>query len=296
MGTLNFFYRGAGEMSLGYLQVKTFFFVLLTLVSIPMCFAENPKEVINSIGMKFVLIPKGTFLMGSPPNEDGSKDDERQHKVTISQDYYLGIHEVTQAQFELVMGSNPSFFQGDKVAERHPRTGRVLKEPDSSNHPVESLTYEEALRFCKRLSARIDERDAGRSYRLPTEAEWEYACRAGSNTAYCFGDFPNELSDYSWFEDNSEKKSHPVGLKKPNAWGLYDMHGNVWEWCQDWYGEYPVDAVTDPKGVKKGSRRIDRGGSWGIVGSAGRCAFRSSYIPTSRTHDLGFRVVLTVEK
>jgi formylglycine-generating enzyme required for sulfatase activity len=188
------------------------------------------KEITNSIGMKLVLIPKGTFTMGSPENEAGRIEDEGEHQVTISRDYYLGVYEVTQEQYEQVMGTNPSYFQGDHVAERDPKTG-VVKEIDSSNHPVEQVSWEDAVEFCERLSELPEEKAAGRVYRLPTEAEWEYACRAGTNTKYSFGDDEGQLGDYAWFEANSGG-THPVGQKQPNAWGLYDTHGNVFEWCE----------------------------------------------------------------
>jgi formylglycine-generating enzyme required for sulfatase activity len=254
---------------------------------------QADKEITNSIGMKLVLIPKGTFMMGSPPSEENSIFDERQHKVTITRDYYLGQFEVTQVQYEKVMGKNPSHFQGDELAERHPQTGQIIKEVDSSNHPVEAVSWEDAVEFCQRLSDLPKEKKAGRVYRLPTEAEWEYACRAGSTTAFSFGNEQDSLDDYAWFCDNSDHKTHPVGEKKPNAWGLYDMHGNVWEWCSDWYGEYPKDAVSDPSGPSKGVDRVNRGGGWS-TGSAG-CGslFRNRFFPANRIHYFGFRLALS---
>ncbi|MFM7842603.1 MAG: formylglycine-generating enzyme family protein, partial [Planctomycetota bacterium] len=153
--------------------------VLLGVVS-PELRAQPAKEITNSMGMKLVLIPKGKFLMGSPPTEAERGTDEQQHEVTISRDYYLGAYEVTQGQYMKVMGKNPSYFQGEKVAERHPTTGRVVKDVDSSNFPVEQVSWEEAVEFCRRLSALPEEKKSGRVYRLPTEAEWEYGCRAGS--------------------------------------------------------------------------------------------------------------------
>jgi formylglycine-generating enzyme required for sulfatase activity len=230
--------------------------------------AQASEQITNSIGMKLALIPKGTFIMGSPPSEEGSTDDEFEHEVTISSDYYLGVFEVTQSQYQKVMGKNPSHFLDDKLVERHPKTGRVVKKGDSSNHPVEMVSWAESVLFCKRLSDLPEERNAGRQYRLPTEAEWEYACRAGSVSPYGFGQSVTLLSDYGWWSANSQERTHAVGLKDPNKWGLYDMHGNVWEWCSDWYAEYPQGAVTDPA--------------------------RSKVDPSSRSNNFGFRVVLTL--
>jgi formylglycine-generating enzyme required for sulfatase activity len=175
--------------------------------------------------MKLVLIPKGTFMMGSPASEEHHDESETQHEVTISKDYYLGVTEVTQGQYEKVMGTNPSFFQK-----------RELRKSDSSMYPVEQVSWEDAVEFCKKLSDLPEEKKAVREYRLPTEAEWEYACRAGSKTIYSFDDEEGLLPEYGWFRRNSSQRTHTAGLLEPNAWGLYDMHGNVWEWCIDWDG------------------------------------------------------------
>src|SRR5262249_32428411 len=156
---------------------------------------------------------------------------------TISQPFYLGKYAVTQEQWEKVMGTNPSYFTGD------------------SNRPVEQVSWEDVQYFIWRLTAKED----GASYRLPTEAEWEYACRDGSTASYCFGDDPSELGEYAWYKENAGGQPHPVGRLKPNAWGLYDMHGNVFEWVQDWYGEYAPESVTDPRGPTLGSSRVVRG-------------------------------------
>jgi formylglycine-generating enzyme required for sulfatase activity len=265
--------------------------------------AQAPKEITNSIGMKFVLIPGGTFKMGSPPSEEGSLDDEVQHEVTISKDYYLGAFEVTQSQYQQIMGKNPSIFEGKKMVDRippkkHPKTGRTIEEAvknpiDTNNYPVDSITKLDAIEFCKRLSRLPEERKARRGYRLPTEAEWEFACRAGSNKAYSFGDRPELLKDYSWFSGNSNNHTHPVGEKMPNAWGLYDMHGNVWEWCSDWYGDYSKTAVTDPTGPREGTSSAMRGGGWGDEAAACRSATRNRLNPYSEFARLGFRVALS---
>jgi formylglycine-generating enzyme required for sulfatase activity len=244
-------------------------------------YAQSPKELTNSIGMKLVLIPKGTITMGSPESEQGRQKDEVHHEVTISKDYYLGVYEVTQAQYEKVMGANPSYFKDNAVR------------GDSSNHPVELVPWEDAVEFCKKLSDLPEEKKAGRVYRLPTEAEWEYACRAGSKVAYSFGEDSKSLGDYAWFGGNSGVQTHPVGEKKANAWGLYDMHGNVWEWCSDWYGEYPKGAVSDPSGPNEGSRRVGRGGSWGNGAAGCRSADRSRDVPSVRGSSSGFRVALS---
>jgi formylglycine-generating enzyme required for sulfatase activity len=244
--------------------------------------AQAPQEITNSIGMKLVLIPRGTFTMGAPIEEDGADKDEEQHEVTISKAFYLGKTEVTQGQYEQVMGNNPSHFQK-----------RVIRKSDSSTYPVELVSWKKAVEFCKRLSALSAEKAAGRVYRLPTEAEWEYACRAGTRTAYCFGDKVQNLGDYAWWGENSDGSTHPVGGKKANAWGLHDMHGNVWEWCSDWYGEYPKGAVTDPAGPAGGSFRVVRGGCGYRTAGSYRSADRCWHDPSRRYFTLGFRLALS---
>ena len=252
---------------------------------IPSKSQSNPSQVrdlpkiTNSIGMELVLIPKGTFQMGSPIEEVGVYSDAAQHQVTISGDYYLGVTEVTQGQYEKVIGTNPSYFQGNE------------NKGSRSNHPVEEVSWEDAVEFCKKLSDLPEEKSAGRVYQLPTEAQWEYACRAGSKSAYSFGESSKSLGDYAWFGNNNGQ-THPVGEKKANAWGLYDMHGNVWEWCSDWYDEYPKGAVSDPTGPKKGSDRVRRGGGWSIEAAGCRSAHRCRYAPRFRGR-LGFRVALS---
>jgi formylglycine-generating enzyme required for sulfatase activity len=241
------------------------------------------KEITNSIGMKLVLIPKGTFQMGSPEGEKRRAKGEVQHEVTLSKEFYLGVTEVTQVQYQKVMGENPSWFQGDNI------------QCDSSNHPVDYVLWEEAVEFCKRLSELPEEKKAGRVYRLPTEAEWEYGCRAGRQTAFSFGDARVSLGDYAWFVGNSNNRTHPVGQKKPNAWGLYDMHGNVWEWCSDFYGEYPSSAVRDPAGPRVGSEHVLRSGGWNCEAADCRSASRRSFGPSDREFDTeGFRVALSL--
>lgn len=225
----------------------------------------TPATLTNSIGMEFVLIPAGTFRMGSP---DGEPDERPVHPVTISQPFYIGIHEVTQAQWQALMGKNPSLFQ------------------DSLNQPVEQVSWEDTQAFLKALNAK----EGGTLYRLPTEAEWEYAARAGSTTAYSFGDDPARLHQYAWYLANSGRRPHPVGQLRPNAWGLYDVHGNVWEWVQDWYGRYKPGPVTDPQGPDVGTHRVRRGGGWNNAAVICRSANRYSVVGF-RDDFLGFRVV-----
>ena len=223
----------------------------------------------NSLDMAFVRIPAGEFMMGS---NDAASSARPVHNVRISQPFYLGKYEVTQGQWEAVMGSNPSNHTGDL------------------NRPVERVTWHDVQEFIGKLN----EKERGRTYRLPTEAEWEYACRAGTTTAYSFGDDPSQLGEYAWYGDNTGGTTHPVGQLKPNAWGLYDMHGNVFEWVQDWYGldSYKQSPDTDPQGPSTGDRRVRRGGFFGFNQWGVRCAFRDRYDPLGRNDNLGFRVVL----
>jgi formylglycine-generating enzyme required for sulfatase activity len=243
--------------------------------------AQQPKEITNSIGMKLMLIPKGTFMMGSPESEECRDKDENQHEVTISKDYYLGVYEVTQAQYEKVMGRNPSYFQGAIVGN------------ENADLPVDRVSWEDAVEFCKKLSDLPEEKKAGRVYRLPTEAEWEYACRAGSKTAYSFDDQEGLLPEYGWLERNSSNRTHTVGLLEPNAWGLYDLHGNVWEWCSDRHGEYPKGAVSDPTGPCEGSNRVIRSGGWYGEAALCRSALRRGHVPSIRLNSHGFRLALS---
>jgi formylglycine-generating enzyme required for sulfatase activity len=216
----------------------------------------------KGVSMKLVRIRPGKFMMG---------EEKDQHEVTISKPFYIGVTEVTQAQYEAVMGTNPSILKG-------------------ATNPVETVSWNDATEFCKKLSKKTRQ-----AVRLPTEAEWEYACRAGTKTGFSFGDADDGLGDYAWYLANSGNTTHPVGQKKPNAWGLYDMHGNVWEWCADWSGDYPKGAVTDPQGPASGSTRVLRGGGWLADPYNCRSALRRNDIsPDNRARDFGFRVVVSV--
>ncbi|MBR5977526.1 MAG: formylglycine-generating enzyme family protein, partial [Verrucomicrobia bacterium] len=253
----------------------------------------------DTVSLDMIRIEPGTFMMGSPEDELGRQDDEVQHQVTLTQGYWLGKYEVTQAQYEAVMGKNPSCYKGADL-------------------PVEQVSWNDAVKFCEWLTAQ--ERAAGRlpegyEYTLPTEAQWEYACRAGTTTAFNNGTniptmlqrtdrpCPN-LDPLAWYGYNSGEynsagnytgngKTFPVGQKQPNAWGLYDMHGNVWEWCLDRYGSYPSSAVTDPKGPATGSGRVMRGGSWYFFAYYCRSAYRYGSDPGRNGSNYGFRVALS---
>ncbi len=235
--------------------------------------AQQLKEITNSIGMRFVRINAGSFTMGSPVGERGRREDELPHEVTISKSFYLGIYEVTQDQYEKVMGNNPSQFK-------------------ETENPVEKVSWDDAASFCKKISELPEEKTAGREYRLPTEAEWEYACRATSSAAYCFGDSEDDLEEYSWF--NGRRGTHPVGEKKPNRWGLYDMHGNVSEWCHDGYWWiYPKGEQIDPKGPPRSSAHVARGGSYRTLAIGCRASSRSE-VGYPGLGDIGFRVAMSL--
>jgi serine/threonine protein kinase/formylglycine-generating enzyme required for sulfatase activity len=288
-----------------------------------------PVAQANSLGMPLVLIPPGEFDMGSTPEQTQWELEHAQHEaavggwylrgiaaaaprhhVRITKPYYLAMYPVTQAEYEKLMGINPSAFTEKQVA------ASVFKPPlpevkmanrldgrtkilgkDRGRHPVETVSWDEANEFCRRLSALPAERAARRVYRLATEAEFEYACRAGTTTRWYCGDDAAGVADVAWIFDNSDRMTHPVGLKKPNAWGLYDMHGNVYQWCADWYGQgyYKQSAVDDPLGPSDGAERVLRGSSWQNDASLGRSADRHAHRPPSyREPVLGFRVVAEI--
>jgi len=235
----------------------------------------------NSVGMQLKLIPAGEFLMGSPESEPKRRHRwEGQHRVRITKPFYFGVYSVTQSQWMSVMGTEP--FAGEPL-------GKV-----GSDYPATCVSHDDAVEFCHKLSELENA-----PYRLPTEAEWEYACRARSSAAYSFGDTADQLEQYAWFDASSnrvgERYAHRVGQKLPNAFGLYDMHGNVYEWCSDWYGLYPVETVDDPPGPSSGSIRVRRGGS---CHSPAECCRSAHRVRTRvgndhrRYNHSGFRVAL----
>jgi formylglycine-generating enzyme required for sulfatase activity len=224
---------------------------------------EKRENFITDNKLEMLWVKHGAFMMG---------DDESQHQVTLTKGFYLGKYEVTQAQWERVMGNNPSENKG-------------------ADRPVEKVSWNDAVEFCKKLTEM--EKKAGRvpqgmSYQLPTQSQWEYACRAGTTTVYSWGDtITITNANYS---DSGVKQTRDVGQYAANPWGFHDMHGNVWEWCADWYADYPSGSVTDPIGPASGSFRVERGGSWNNAGTGLRSAQRYYHTPRSRFNDLGFRV------
>jgi formylglycine-generating enzyme required for sulfatase activity/tetratricopeptide (TPR) repeat protein len=236
---------------------------------------ELTLDLGNNITMKLVQIPTGKFIMGNPADEKNRSGDESPpHEVTISKPFYMGVYAVTQEQYEQVMGENPSGFN------------------KGAKNPVVNVSWAASVEFCSKLSKKT-----GKMVMLPTEAQWEYACRAGSKTRFSYGD-DNEyasLGDYAWYGNNSDFKTHPVGQKRPNKWGLYDMHGNVRQWCSDWYGQdyYSAKASDrDPQGPNTGTVRVLRGGSWCCDPQYCRSAYRRSAAPDLQISDVGFRVVV----
>jgi sulfatase modifying factor 1 len=245
---------------------------------------------IPGLSMEMLWCKLGTFMMGSPKSEKHRDDDETRHTVTLTSGFHLGKHEVTQSQWERVMGSNPSWLKG-------------------ADRPVETVPWHDATSFCEKLTeqeGKAGRLPSGMSYQLPTEAQWEYACRAGTKTAHAFGEASGEMyrhgnyadrnTNFDWSNkahDDGFKNISPVGSHKPNGWGFHDMHGNVFEWCADWYGDYPSGAARDPVGPAYGSARIGRGGSWSHTAYHARSANRGSLVPAYGGYDfLGFRLSL----
>jgi formylglycine-generating enzyme required for sulfatase activity len=232
-------------------------------------YPEVERTITNSLEMEMVLIPAGEFVMGSPASEkDRCNDEGPVHNVALDA-FYLSTTEVTQGHWEAVMGGNPSYFNGE------------------SNLPVEDVSWNDVQEFIRKLN----EKEGTDKYRLPTEAEWEYACRAGSDKRYSFGDSERELGSYAWYWANAEKKTHPVAQKRPNKWGLYDMHGNVWEWVGDWYDEnyYQNSLSSNPTGPSSGRYGVLRGGSWYYAAIYLRSAYRYRDRPDVRCSYIGFR-------
>jgi formylglycine-generating enzyme required for sulfatase activity len=244
-------------------------------------YGSKPNYIVKSaLGMELIWVEPGTFTMGSPTSEAGRQTMETQHEVTLTQGFYLGKYEVTQEQYRKVMGKNPSKLKGNKL-------------------PVEMVSWNDAVAFCEALTKMELQNNYGRDdysenkittgsweFNLPTEAQWEYACRAGTTTAYSWGDsISTTNANY-----NDIRQAVEVGSYKANPWGFFDMHGNVWEWTADWWGAYPRSSVIDPRGPNEGSYRVFRGGSWCDAGTNLRSARRGYHNPSGRTSVIGFRV------
>jgi formylglycine-generating enzyme required for sulfatase activity len=245
------------------------------------------KKFNNSIDMKFVRIPAGKFTMGSPADEPNRRNEELQHEVEFKKPIYMGVYPVTQAQYKKVMGVNPSYFSATGG-------GRALVNGlKTDDFPVEMVSWSSAVDFCKKLSALAAEKGSRRVYRLPTEAEWECACRGGAKkpTAFHYGKTLNTKD--ANFVSSALNRSTKVGSYKPNAWGLYDFHGNVWHWCSDYHASdyYSKSPKKDPRGPATGFNRIIRGGSFGNTADNCRTAYRNQYGPGNTSQYVGFRVV-----
>lgn len=243
---------------------------------------DPQKYWTNSLGMKFAWIPPGSFMMGSPEQEQGRSVNEILHKVTLTRGFYMGVHLVTQEQWQAVTGHNPSTFRGQK------------------NLPVEMVSWHHCQEFIKKLREK-----EGKSYRLPTEAEWEYSCRAGTTTPFHFGEtistdqanYNGDVSHGNGTKGVNRHRTTPVGSFPANAFGLYDMHGNVFQWCQDWHGDYPAEDVIDPQRKVKGEfeSRVMRGGSYFDVPDMCRSAYRYWYGPGGRGDYCGLRVCFSLD-
>ncbi len=290
---------------------------LLVLLPSLFCFSQQeqkvaegevPASLVNSIGMKLVEVKSGEFLMGSK-NEFGRWANEHQHKVRITSPYKIGAFEVTQGEYEKVTGKNPSHFRPGGGGQED------VKGLDTGRLPVDSVSWGEAMEFCRKLSALPAEKKAGRVYSLPTEAQWEYACRAGTATPFHYGEQLDSKS--ANFDGNTPylkredvikgidpatiagpylKRTTPVGSYAPNAWGIHDMHGNVWEWCSDWFSPvyYKSSPAADPQGPEKGTRKVSRGGGWYYFAAGCRAASRYQRDPGRKRNTEGFRVVCVI--
>ncbi|MCP4379560.1 MAG: formylglycine-generating enzyme family protein [bacterium] len=251
---------------------------------------NNTLDLGKGVTMQLVLIPPGKFLMGTVNPRVEEKNEGPQHEVTISKPFYMGVQEVTQAQWVTLMGTEPWTKWADV-----PHVKTFVK--SHADNAASYISWNNASKFCRMLSKKT-----GRKVTLPTEAQWEYACRAGSKAAYCFGNNESEVGDYAWYMGNTrdmgQEYAHAAGKKKPNAWGLHDMHGNVWEWCRDWYDSrfYAKANNVDPENTKEAVDEVRalRGGSWECPDDWCRAAIRNSASAGYASPSMGFRVILAV--
>ncbi len=268
------------------------------------------KEITNSLGMKFLYIQPGQFMMGSPKNEHGRSNNQILHEVTLTKGFLMQTTQVTVGQWRKFAEEYKT--EAEIRDGAYGMSGKEWKKSkdfywdnpgfkQNDDYPVTCVTWNDTQAFIIWLN----EKESMNKYRLPTEAEWEYSARAGTTTAYCFGKEQRRLGQYAWYCRNSGNNTHPVGKLLPNAWGLYDMHGNVWEWCQDWYSAYPSHSVKDPKGPDKGSYRLLLGGAWEsspfkfgwdivnwlYVDQSCRSAYRNYNDPAYRSSNVGFRIL-----
>jgi formylglycine-generating enzyme required for sulfatase activity len=263
--------------------------------------AEGEMHTVPDLGMELVWVAPGAFTMGSPTGEADRFGDETQHHVTLTKGFWLGKHPVTQGEYGTIMGANPSFFQDDVVVKRgFLGFCREVRRQPWPDHPMEWVAWNSTAEFCRRLTER--ERAAGRlpagyEYRLPTEAEWEYAARGGAQSRGFTYAGSDSVEEVAWYEENSGNKTHSVGGKKPNELGLYDMSGNVWEWCLDWYDEnyYGRAPDTDPVNTAEATCRVARGGGWSDSAWGVRSAIRYGLGPGDIGNSWGFRLALATQ-
>lgn len=233
------------------------------------------RFTVNGTSFNMILVEHGSFMMGAKKEQVALYDERPEHKVIIIKDYYIGETQVTQRLWNAIMGDNSSCFKGN-------------------NRPVESVSWDECQIFIKALNCKLHTMLAGKKFRLPTEAEWEFAARGGNNSNGFQYAFSDNLSEVAWCSENSDFKTHPVAQLKPNELDIYDMNGNVWEWCQDWYGRYSLESTqTNPKGPSRGNGRVIRGGSWNVEDFDGRLSYRNCSIPHCRHSGIGLRLVLS---
>jgi formylglycine-generating enzyme required for sulfatase activity len=280
-----------------YGSMKEFAAALIEYLKAPPAQETHPVKasvadtMTNSIGMKLKLIKAGTFKMGSPDSDKiASPDEKPQHEVEITRPFYLGVYPVTKGQFAAFVSDADYKTKAEQAGDKHTwRTPNFLRFDQTDEDPVVHVSWNDAVKFCEWLSRKEKKTY---TYRLPTEAEWEYACRAGTTTVYSFGDDPKMLGDFAWYENNSGFHTHPVGGKKANTWGLFDMHGNVWQWCADCYDKkyYNSSDNKDPQNILKTNARVLRGGSWYTDAERCRSASRRKGASGSRSDGLGLRV------